>query len=122
MLDSLLFGNGIAHTILLFAVVIGLGLYLGKFRIKGVSIGSTWILFVGIILSHFGLRAHPTILAFLKDFGLILFVFSIGMQVGPGFFSSFKKDGVRLNLLALLLVAMAVIVTVAVHLVTGESL
>ncbi len=122
MLNSLFFGNGIAHTILLFAVVIGLGLYLGKFKVKGVSIGSTWILFVGIIISHLGLRAHPVILAFLKDFGLILFVFSIGLQVGPGFFSSFKKGGVRLNLLAALLILLAVIVTVGVHLVTGESL
>ena len=122
MLNSLFFGNGIAHTILLFAVVIGLGLYLGKFKVKGVSIGSTWILFVGIIISHFGLRAHPVILSFLKDFGLILFVFSIGLQVGPGFFSSFKKGGVRLNLLAALLILLAVIVTVGVHLVTGESL
>lgn len=122
MLNSLFFGNGIAHTILLFAVVIGLGLYLGKFKVKGVSIGSTWILFVGIIISHLGLRAHPVILAFLKDFGLILFVFSIGLQVGPGFFSSFKKGGVRLNLLAALLILLAVIVTVGVHLVTGENL
>ena len=122
MLNSLFFGNGIAHTILLFAVVIGLGLYLGKFKVKGVSIGSTWILFVGIIISHLGLRAHPVILAFLKDFGLILFVFSIGLQVGPGFFSSFKKGGVRPNLLAALLILLAVIATVGVHLVTGESL
>ena len=121
-MHSLFFGNGIAHSILLFAVVIALGLWLGKFRIKGVSIGSTWILFVGIILSHFGFRSNPTVLAFMKDFGLILFVFSIGLQVGPGFFASFKKGGVRLNLLATLLVALAVVVTVCIHLATGESL
>ena len=121
-MHSLFFGNGIAHSILLFAVVIALGLWLGKFKVKGVSIGSTWILFVGIILSHFGLRSNPTVLAFMKDFGLILFVFSIGLQVGPGFFSSFKKGGVKLNLLATLLVVLAVAVTVCIHFVTGESL
>lgn len=121
-MEALFFGKGIAHSILLFAIVIGLGLYLGRFRIKGVSIGSTWILFVGIILSHFGLRANPTVLSFMKDFGLILFVFSIGLQVGPGFFSSFKKGGVRLNLLASSLVLLAVIVTVAIHFIFGEDI
>ena len=90
---DLFLGTGIAHTILLFAVVIALGLYLGKFKFKGISIGSTWILFIGILLSHFGLRGDPHILAFMKDFGLILFVFSIGLQVGPGFFHSFRKGG-----------------------------
>lgn len=121
-MEALFFGNGIAHSILLFAVVIGLGLYLGRFKIKGVSIGSTWILFVGIILSHFGLRCNPTVLTFMKDFGLILFVFSIGLQVGPGFFASFRRGGIKLNLLATLLVALAVVVTVVIHLVTGESI
>ena len=121
-MEALFFGNGIAHSILLFAVVIGLGLYLGRFKFKGVSIGSTWILFVGIILSHLGLRCNPTVLTFMKDFGLILFVFSIGLQVGPGFFSSFRKGGVKLNLLATSLVLLAVIVTVCVHFVSKEDL
>jgi len=121
-MESLFFGTGIAHSILLFAVVIGLGLYLGRFKIKGVSIGSTWILFVGIILSHLGLRVNPTVLSFMKDFGLILFVFSIGLQVGPGFFSSFKKGGIKLNLLASSLVLLAVVVTVAIHFISGEDL
>lgn len=121
MLD-LFTGTGIAHSILLFALVIGSGLYLGRFKVKGISIGSTWILFVGILLSHFGLRANPTVLSFMKDFGLILFVFSIGLQVGPGFFQSFRKGGVQMNVLALGLVVLAVAVTYVVHLVTGESL
>ena len=99
-MNELIFGTGIAHTILLFALVIATGIYLGRFKVKGVSIGSTWILFVGILLSHFGFRADPHILSFMKDFGLILFVFSIGLQVGPGFFSSFRHGGVELNLLA----------------------
>ena len=121
-MKDLFTGIGIAHSILLFATVIALGLYLGRFKIKGVSIGSTWILFVGIILSHFGLRSNPTVLAFMKDFGLILFVFSIGLQVGPGFFASFRKGGVRLNLLAMTMILLAVVITVAIHLITGESL
>ena len=121
-MQDLFLGTGIAHSILLFAVVIGLGLYLGRFKVKGVSIGSTWILFVGILLSHFGLRANPTVLSFVKDFGLILFVFSIGLQVGPGFFHSFRKGGVVMNVLAVSLVLLAVAVTFVIHLVTGEDL
>ena len=119
---DLFLGTGIAHTILLFAVVIALGLYLGKFKFKGISIGSTWILFIGILLSHFGLRGDPHILAFMKDFGLILFVFSIGLQVGPGFFHSFRKGGLTMNMLAVTLVLLAVLVTCIIHLVTGEDL
>ena len=119
---DLFLGAGIAHSILVFAVVVATGLYLGKFKIKGVSIGSTWILFVAILLSHFGLRVDPTVLSFMKDFGLILFVFSVGLQVGPGFFHSFKKGGLQLNLLAVVLVLLAVGVTVVIHLVTGEDL
>lgn len=119
---ELFLGTGIAHTILLFALVIATGLYLGRFKVKGVSIGSTWILFVGIVLSHFGFRGDPRILAFMKDFGLILFVFSIGLQVGPGFFHSFKKGGLTMNFLAVALVGMAVLVTFLIHLVTGEDM
>lgn len=103
-------------------MVIALGLYLGKFKFKGISIGSTWILFIGILLSHFGLRGDPHILAFMKDFGLILFVFSIGLQVGPGFFHSFRKGGLTMNMLAITLVLLAVLVTCIIHLVTGEDL
>ena len=121
-MTELFTGTGIAHTILLFAVVIALGLFLGRFKIKGVSIGSTWILFVGIILSHFGLRANPTALAFIKDFGLILFVFSIGLQVGPGFFHSFRKGGVTMNLLAVGMVLMAGGLAILIHYLTGERL
>jgi len=121
-MQELFFGTGIAHSILLFAVVIASGLWLGRFKVKGISIGSTWILFIGILLSHFGFTSDPTVLSFMKDFGLILFVFSIGLQVGPGFFHSFKKGGVQLNMLAFGLVLLAVITTVIIHLVTGEDL
>ena len=121
-MNELIFGTGIAHTILLFALVIATGIYLGRFKFKSISIGSTWILFVGILLSHFGFRGDPHILAFMKDFGLILFVFSIGLQVGPGFFHTFRKGGVTLNLLAVTMVVLAVVVTVVLHFVTVEDL
>lgn len=121
-MNELIFGTGIAHTILLFALVIATGIYLGRFKVKGVSIGSTWILFVGILLSHFGFRADPHILSFMKDFGLILFVFSIGLQVGPGFFHTFRTGGLKMNLLAFLMVILAVGVTLPIHFITGEDL
>ena len=121
-MNDLFTGTGIAHTVLLFGIVIATGLYLAKFKIKGVSIGSTWILFIGILLSHFGFRANPTALAFMKDFGLILFVFSIGLQVGPGFFHSFRKGGVKLNMLAVALVLLVVVTTYVISLVSGESI
>ncbi|MBR1872108.1 MAG: putative transporter [Bacteroidales bacterium] len=121
-MKDLFLGTGIAHSIMLFAFVIATGLALGKVKIKGVSIGSTWILFISIIMSHFGFVANPTVLSFMKDFGLILFVFSIGLQVGPGFFHSFKSGGVQMNLLAVFMIALAVVVTVAIHFATGESL
>ncbi len=119
---DLFLGTGIAHTILLFAFVIATGLWLGKYKIKGISIGTTWILFLGILLSHFGFRGDPTVLAFMKDFGLILFVFSIGLQVGPGFFQSFRQGGITMNLLAAAMILGAVLVTLVIHWITGEDL
>lgn len=110
------------NTIAILAITMALGLFLGKFKVKGVSIGTTWILFVGIALSHFGLRANPAILAFVKDFGLILFVFSMGLQVGPGFFRSFRKGGVSMNLMAILMVVLTAVVTLAIHYISGERL
>ena len=96
--------SGTAFSILLFAIAITIGLLLAKLNIKGITIGSTWILFIGILMGHFGLIPDPKVLSFMKDFGLILFVYSIGLQVGPGFFSSFKNGGVKLNMLAVGLV------------------
>ena len=121
-MKDLFLGQGVAHTILLLAFVIGIGIYLGRFKVKGVSLGSTWILFVGILVSHFGFRADPEILHFVKEFGLILFVFSIGLQVGPGFFHSLKSGGVKMNLLALLNILLAVAVTWTISAVTGTDL
>ncbi|MDR0798474.1 MAG: putative transporter [Dysgonamonadaceae bacterium] len=118
-LIDLFCGDGVAHMVLLFAIVIALGITLGKIKIGGISLGITFVLFVGILLGHFGLRVNEEILHFMKEFGLILFVYSIGLQVGPGFFSSFKKGGIRLNLLAASVVVLGVIITIILHYVTG---
>ena len=111
-----------AGAIFILAIVIASGLILGKFKVKGISIGSTWILFMGILLGHLGLRINPAMLSFIKDFGLILFVFAIGLQVGPGFFQSFRKDGLPMNLMAVGLVLLAVLTAYVIHLVSGENL
>lgn len=124
-LNSLFFGNesfwggGVAHSVLILALVIALGIMLGKIKVAGISLGVTWILFVGIIFSHFGMRLNEHLILFMKEFGLILFVYSIGLQVGPGFFSSFKKGGVRLNLLATMVVCAGVLVTCGLYVITG---
>jgi putative transport protein len=119
---KLLFEDGVAHAILLLALCIGLGHYLGKIKIAKISLGITWILFVGIIFSHFGLTINHEVLHFVKEFGLILFVYSIGLQVGPGFFESFKSGGIKLNLLATGIVVLGVVTTYIIHLISEESL
>ena len=121
-MHDLFFGYGIAHTILLLAFVIGGGLYLGRFKVKGISLGSTWVLFLGILMGHLGFGADPDVLHFVKEFGLILFVFSIGLQVGPGFFHSFKQGGVKMNALAVMNILLAVAVTYVISLISGEDL
>lgn len=121
-LTELITGTGIAHSILLLSVVIAIGLLLGKIKIFGISLGTTWILFFGILLGHFGLQIHPEVLHFMKEFGLILFIYSIGMQVGPSFFSSFKKGGITLNLLATGVVFLGVITAYIIHLITDTPI
>lgn len=118
-LSSLFLNEGIAHSILMFSVVIALGILLGKIKIAGISLGITWVIFVGIAFSHFGFRVDDHTLHFVKEFGLILFVYSIGMQVGPSFFSSFKKEGLTLNILSTSIVALGVITTVVIYYITG---
>ena len=83
----------IASTLVLYSFVIAAGIYIGKVKIFGISLGVTFVLFVGILMGHFGYMVDSNILKFVREFGLILFIFSIGLQVGPGFFSSFKKGG-----------------------------
>lgn len=121
-MHNLFFGYGIAHTILLLAFVIGGGLYLGRFKVKGISLGSTWVLFLGILMGHLGFGADLDVLHFVKEFGLILFVFSIGLQVGPGFFHSFKQGGVKMNVLAVMNILLAVGVAYAISAISGEDL
>ncbi|HBI57972.1 MAG: putative transporter [Duncaniella sp.] len=111
----------LASTLVLYSFVIAAGVFLGKLKIAGVSLGVTFVLFVGIIMGHFGYVVNPEVLKFVREFGLILFIFSIGIQVGPGFFSSFKKGGVLLNGLAVLIVALNVAITLAIFYIDGNT-
>lgn len=121
-LVSLFTSNSIAHAVLILGLTIAVGLLLGRIKFGSVSLGITWVLFVGILLSHFGLGIDPQICHFVKEFGLILFVYSIGLQVGPGFFSSLKEGGVTLNSLAVLIILLGCATCYTIHLITGEDL
>lgn len=115
-LDQLLFdSDSIAHIVLLYTVVISVGIYLGKIKFFGISLGVTFVLFAGILAGHFGFTGTTSTLNFLQDFGLILFVYCIGLQVGPGFFESFKKGGIIMNLLACGIVALNIVVMLALY-------
>ena len=107
--------ESVAHISLLYAVVIAVGILLGKIKIGGISLGVTFVLFAGIVAGHIGFTAPVNILSFIQDFGLILFVFCIGLQVGPGFFESFKKGGVTLNLLSTTTVVLNIAVMFACY-------
>ena len=110
--------NGVAHTVLIFSIVIAVGIPLGRIKFFGISLGITLVLFVGIVLGQLGFQINDNVLHFVKEFGLILFVFSIGLQVGPGFFASFKKGGLLLNGLAAAIVGLGVLMTVIFHFIT----
>ena len=107
--------DSVAHIVLLYTIVIAVGVYLGKIKIGGISIGVTFVLFAGIAAGHIGFTAPTNILSFLQEFGLILFVFMIGLQVGPGFLESFRKGGITLNLLSTVMVVLNVIVMFACY-------
>ncbi len=107
--------TSLAATIILLSFVIAAGIFIGKIKIAGVSLGVTFVLFVGILMGHFRYEIDPGILKFVREFGLILFIFSIGLQVGPGFFSSFKKGGLRLNGLALLGISLNVVLVLIIY-------
>lgn len=107
--------DSVAHIVLLYAIVIAVGVYLGKIKIGGISIGVTFVLFAGIAAGHIGFTAPTNILSFLQEFGLILFVFMIGLQVGPGFLESFRKGGITLNHLSTVMVVLNVIVMFACY-------
>lgn len=120
---DLFFGTGIAHSIFVLALAIGCGIFLAeKLKIKGITLGITWILFCAIACSHFGMQLDPRVESFAKDFGLILFVYSIGLQVGPSFFSSFGKGGLKLNMIAASIVLLSCIVAWAIHAISGEDM
>ena len=121
-LYSLFVGGGIAPTVFTLALVITAGILLGKVKVCGISLGITWILFVGIIAAHFGMGIPAEVRHFIQEFGLILFVFSIGMQVGPGFFASFKHGGLTLVCLASTIVLLGVGVAYVIHLVSGTPI
>ncbi len=119
---NLFMGTGVAHSVLMVALVIAVGLSMSRIKIAGISLGVTWILFAGIVCGHFGMVLDPTTSNFVKEFGLILFIYSVGLQVGPGFFSSFRKGGVTYNMLATAIVLLGCVTAYAIHLVTGENL
>ncbi len=111
----------LAATLVLYSFVIASGVLIGKVKIAGVSLGVTFVLFVGILMGHFGYEVNPDVLKFVREFGLILFIFSIGLQVGPSFFSSFKKGGMRLNGLAVLGIVLNVAIVLTIFYVDGNT-
>jgi putative transport protein len=115
----LLDGSTALGALLIFALVAGTGLVLGSFRVRGIGLGIAGVLFSGLLFGHFGIRVEQDILDFARDFGLVLFVYSIGLQVGPGFFSSLRRHGLRLNLLAAAVVLLGVAMALLVHFVGG---
>lgn len=120
---NLFFGTGVAHSIFVMTLAIALGLFLSeKLKFKSITLGITWILFCAIAFSHFGMHIDPLVESFAKDFGLILFVYSIGLQVGPSFFSSFDKGGLRLNLLSIGVVLIGCLTAWLIHIVSGEDI
>lgn len=122
-LDSLFFGSGVPHSIFILTIAIAGGISLShRLKFKGITLGITWILFCAIAMSHFGMHLDPVVETFAKDFGLILFVYSIGLQVGPSFFSSFGKGGIKLNILAVSIVFLSCAIAYIIHLLSGEDI
>ena len=113
--DLLTNPDSIAHIVALYSFVIAAGVLLGKIKVFGISLGVTFVLFVGILAGHFGFTGNASILSFIQDFGLILFVFCIGLQVGPSFFSSFKKGGISMNLIAVGIVALNIAIALIMY-------
>ena len=122
-ISNLFFGTGIAHSIFVLALARSVGIYLGaKLKFKGITLGITWILFCAIACSHFGMTLDPLVESFAKDLGLILFVYSIGLQVGPGFFSSFGQGGMKLNILAACIVVLGCATAYVIHVLSGTDI
>ena len=121
-IEQFVFGEGIAHSIFVLAIVIAIGTLLAKVKIGGISLGATWILFAGIVASHFGMNLHADTLNFMRDFGLTLFVFSIGLQIGPSFFSSLRQGGLRQMGLSILTMVLGGVVAYLLYLATDTPL
>ena len=119
---NLFTGSGVASTVLMLAISIFAGLLLGKVKVKGITLGITWVLFVGIALSACGVSLNAEMLHIVKEFGLILFVTGVGLQVGPGFFKSFAKGGLSMNIMALVNVALGVGITVLIAKLASQEL
>ena len=109
------------QAILILSLICAVGLALGQIKIGGVSLGVTFVFFAGIIAGHFGLTVNPDMLTMIQNFGLIIFIYALGVQVGPGFFSSFKHGGIKMNFLALILILTGSFMAIAVHWITGTS-
>ena len=119
-LNSLLWDpSSVAHIVFLYSFVIAAGVLLGKIKVAGISLGVTFVLFMGILMGHFGFTVSTPILHFLREFGLTLFVFCIGLQVGPSFFSSFKKGGMTLNLLAVMIIVLNIAVALTIYFIAN---
>ena len=122
-LNSLFFGTGVPHSIFILTLAIACGIFLShRLKFKGITLGITWILFCAIGMSHFGMHLDPMVETFAKDFGLILFVYSIGLQVGPSFFSSFGQGGIKLNILAMSVVLLGCLTAYLIHLFSGVDI
>ena len=122
-LNSLFFGTGVPHSIFILTLAIACGIFLShRLKFKGITLGITWILFCAIAMSHFGMHLDPMVETFAKDFGLILFVYSIGLQVGPSFFSSFGQGGIKLNILAMSVVLLGCVTAYLIHLFSGVDI
>ena len=113
-------GTGVAHSIFIYSLVIALGVMLGKIKFFGISLGATFVLFVGLLAGHLGCTIDPGTLKFIQEFGLILFIFSIGLQVGPSFFSSFKHGGLTLNALAMAIIALNIVVALIIFFIDPD--
>ena len=122
-MTNLFFGTGVPHSIFILTIAIACGIFLShRLKFKGITLGITWILFCAIAMSHFGMHLDPVVETFAKDFGLILFVYSIGLQVGPSFFSSFGQGGLKLNLLAMSIIFLGCVTAYVIHLISGEDI
>lgn len=116
--SSQYWGGGVSHSIFILSLVISLGLILGKLKVRNVSLGLTWILLIGVVFGYFSMNLNEPLLHFLREFGLVLFVYSIGLSVGPGFFSSFKKGGLALNMLTLITIITSIVVAIVISCTT----